>query len=712
MKITPANIAFNEQGTPLSNDFEDVYFSNNDGLAETEYVFLQGNRLFERWQSHPQSHFCIGETGFGTGLNFFCTAKLFKKFRQQFPDATLQHLYFISTEKHPIERSQIEQVLTKWSMFDAFTTQWLQRYPVSVDGIHRVHFDDNIILDLHYNDACDAFNSLYCPPSGLVDAWFLDGFAPSKNSAMWSQEVFTAMARLSKAKATLATFTAAGFVKRGLVEAGFSMRKQKGFGRKREMLVGELSSGLKEDTSHQYTSMSPPYFQRCTPSAILHNKPKAQTTTNERNDTVCVTGNGLAGAIMALKLVQQGVYVDLVWSGNAPADAASGALVGGFYPQLNAQNNYASRLQLSSFLYAKNFYNELHQISPFNHQWCGALQLGFNKNTQERLSKLSKDAIWPSEIAHSVSPETASNIANIAIPYASLYMPLAGWISPVSLVNACIQAAMQTGKLRLRPNTSLVSFDDTAQTNQHDASQHNTSTQTSAALQVRLEHQGKETIESFSALVIATGSGSQSLLSPLVPLRVTRGQIELIESSGTLANLQTLICHKGYLTPALKGFHALGSSYVKNDKQCDVRQEETEQNFDMHTKSMHAATWLGEFEQYKAQANNYSRAAIRCSSPDHLPVVGTVPSEAQLLELASLYKALPAHHYKVPSVRKNVYVLTGLGSRGLTTAPLMAELLVSEMLNRPLPLPLDLLNALMPNRFIVRSLIRRQALES
>lgn len=711
MKITPANITFNEQGTPTSDDFGDVYFSNHDGLAETEYVFLQGNRLLERWKNHPLPHFCIGETGFGTGLNFFCTAALFSQFKQQHPHLPLQDLYFISTEKHPIEYSQIKQVLAKWPVFETFTQQWIARYPVSLDGIHRVHFKNGIHLDLHYNDAGDAFDSIYSPPQGLVDAWFLDGFAPSKNTAMWTQQVFNAMARLSTAHATLATFTAAGFVKRGLAEAGFAMRKQKGFGRKREMLVGELQTHSEPSTS-KYSAASPPYFQRFALEAELyssaHNTADAQTATR-----VCVTGNGLAGAIMALKLVQQGIKVDLIWSGNKPADAASGALIGGFYPQLNAQNNHASRLQVSSFLYAKNFYNDLHQQSPFEHSWCGALQLGFNQNTQVRLNKLNSTALWPAQIAHYVSPQAASDIAHVDVPYPSLFMPLAGWISPHSLVNACIDAALQSGNLNLIPNTTLLSFDEIE--NQQQSSEVNKpieSSQASQKVAVKLINANKESSAAYAALVIATGSGSQALLSPLIPLRLTRGQIELVESTGTLSHLQTLICHKGYLTPALNGFHALGSSYIKNDKQNDIRQAETTQNFAMHVKSMQQAKWVNEFEQLQAQPKNHARAAVRCSSPDHLPVVGAMPSSQQLEQLASLYKALPVHHYQVPSVRKNVYVLSGLGSRGLTTAPLMAELLVCEMLNRPLPLPLDLLNALMPNRFLVRSLIRRQALQA
>jgi tRNA 5-methylaminomethyl-2-thiouridine biosynthesis bifunctional protein len=201
------------------------------------------------------------------------------------------------------------------------------------------------------------------------------------------------------------------------------------------------------------------------------------------------------------------------------------------------------------------------------------------------------------------------------------------------------------------------------------------------------------------------------LLKDIVELRTTRGQIELIKSTPTFAKLKTLLCHKGYFTPAHNGQHALGSTYIKEDADTQVRASETEQNFAMHIKSMEKADWvneLGELNQSSDQSRNSARAAVRCSSPDHLPVVGALPSPLQNAELSDLYKALPVHNYPVPSVLPNVFVLTALGSRGLTTAPLMAEILVSQLLGRPLPMHNELINTLSPNRFLVRDLIRRQ----
>ncbi len=92
--VTHADIHFNQENTPISDQFDDVYFSNQDGLEESRYVFQQGNQLWQRWQKHEQAYFIIAETGFGTGLNFLAVTTLFREFRQQFPQATLQRLFF------------------------------------------------------------------------------------------------------------------------------------------------------------------------------------------------------------------------------------------------------------------------------------------------------------------------------------------------------------------------------------------------------------------------------------------------------------------------------------------------------------------------------------------------------------------------------------------------------------------------------------------
>jgi len=210
-----------------SKEFDDVYFSAVDGLAETRHVFLDGNGLPEAWGDCDE--FVIAETGFGTGLNFLAAWALFDEAAN-----TGQRLKFISVEKFPLTQGQIKDALSHWLELEPRASQFLAAY----DEVLEVGFCDfgSVSLELHLGDV----NEVMPTWNAAVDAWFLDGFKPSTNADMWSETVFRNMARLSKAGTTFATFTAAGFVRRGLQEVQFDVRKVKGFGTKRDMSVGEF----------------------------------------------------------------------------------------------------------------------------------------------------------------------------------------------------------------------------------------------------------------------------------------------------------------------------------------------------------------------------------------------------------------------------------------------------------------------------------------
>ncbi|MGB4058531.1 MAG: tRNA (5-methylaminomethyl-2-thiouridine)(34)-methyltransferase MnmD [Alphaproteobacteria bacterium] len=215
-------------GAPRSKQFDDVYFSAENGFAETQHVFLKGNGLPEGWQGRER--FVIAETGFGTGLNFLCAWQLFNE-----TAVSGQKLEFISIEKYPLSVLKIEEALVRWrELFPEALKFFLEKYPRHCSGTHRIEMSDNVLLTLVFDDVNAAIPLM----TGGVDCWFLDGFRPASNPEMWSETVFQNMARLSNPGATFATFTAAGFVKRGLQAAGFEVNKVRGYGRKRDMLTG------------------------------------------------------------------------------------------------------------------------------------------------------------------------------------------------------------------------------------------------------------------------------------------------------------------------------------------------------------------------------------------------------------------------------------------------------------------------------------------
>ncbi len=296
--IGHAQLQWDEDGQPVSSVFGDVYFSRANGLEETRHVFLQHNQLSERWQQLTAGeHFTIAETGFGSGLNFLAAWQLWLNTAP----ASAQ-LHFVSVEKFPLTKPDLQRALALWPELDEFIAQLLAAYPTFVGtGFHRLSFmDGRIKLTLIINDASTGFAQLlatthpaFASQCAKIDAWFLDGFAPSKNPQMWSDALFTAIRQLSRAGTTAATFSAAAIVKQGLTLAGFTIQKVAGFGRKREMVKACMEQAPAIDYQDSLQSRS--YSPYPVPWTI-------NTNTVAEKKHALVIGGGLAGCTSARAL--------------------------------------------------------------------------------------------------------------------------------------------------------------------------------------------------------------------------------------------------------------------------------------------------------------------------------------------------------------------------------------------------------------------------
>lgn len=685
MKSKHAQVHFNESGTPVADHFDDVYFSNDSGIDETQHVFVAGNDLAERWQQWRNPTFVIAETGFGTGLNFLVAMRAFNEFRAANPDHPLKRLYFITTEKFPLPQQDMQRALEAFPALKDEAEALASLYPMGLEGCHRLHFDSHsTTLDLWIGDVHELLPQWHSPVNGLIDAWFLDGFAPSKNPDMWTDALFSQMARLSKTGTTFGTFTAAGIVKRGLAGVGFTIKKRNGFGRKRDMLTGVFSQD-NENVQHKLRLPTGPYYRYANGSL-------------DKTSKVAVVGSGLAAATACLALVKRGICTTLYFDGDTLASGASGNPQGGFYPQLHSEASIASRIQAHSFLYARQAYDHTIEhakacgLADVTHDFCGVIQLSFNDKVADRQNKLAAADVWPDALIKPVDSKEVSDIANLALPYSGLYIGLGGWISPPQLVTTMIEEALQSGKLELKPNHTYVS--------------HETVETTKQRVRIRFNLGSAESEEVITAdhLILALGAGAVNASDfDSLSLRPVRGQVEAIPTQMPIEQLNTVLCHKGYMTPALDGRHALGSTYVKNDLSTEVRSDETETNLATHVQAL-ANTSIVQALQHDGKA----RAATRLGSPDHQPVVGALHDFDSLkgdYAMLGVGKPLNASPVLPNSV---VSTLTCLGSRGLTTAPLMAEVLVSSLCKEPLPLSNDLLNAVNTSRFMTREAIRSQ----
>lgn len=685
MKSKHAQVHFNESGTPVADHFDDVYFSNDSGIDETQHVFVAGNDLAERWQQWRNPTFVIAETGFGTGLNFLVAMRAFNEFRAANPDHPLKRLYFITTEKFPLPQQDMQRALEAFPALKDEAEALASLYPMGLEGCHRLHFDNHsTTLDLWIGDVHELLPQWHSPVNGLIDAWFLDGFAPSKNPDMWTDALFSQMARLSKTGTTFGTFTAAGIVKRGLAGVGFTIKKRNGFGRKRDMLTGVFDRDH-ENVQHKLRLPAGPYYRYADDSL-------------DKTSKVAVVGSGLAAATACLALVKRGISTTLYFDGDTLASGASGNPQGGFYPQLHSEASIASRIQAHSFLYARQAYDHTIEhakacgLADVAHDFCGVIQLSFNDKVAERQNKLAAADVWPEALIKPVDSKEVSDIANLALPYSGLYIGLGGWLSPRQLVTAMIEEALQSGKLELKPNHTYVSHEAVETTKQR--------------VQIRFNFDSAESEEVITAdhLILALGAGAVNASDfNSLSLRPVRGQVEAIPTQMPIEQLNTVLCHKGYMTPVFEGRHALGSTYVKNDLSTDVRGDETEMNLATHEQAL-ASTDIVQALQHDGKA----RAATRLGSPDHQPVVGALHNFDSLKEhytMLGVGKPLTSAPVLPSSV---VSTLTCLGSRGLTTAPLMAEVLVSSLCKEPLPLSNELLNAVNTSRFMTREAIRSQ----
>lgn len=377
---------------PVSQEFDDIYFSKEDGLAETAHVFLKGNDLPEAWAS--KNHFTILEAGFGTGLNFFSAWKLFEE------TATKeQRLDFISVEKFPLTPDEVKNALSHWTdYFDGRVEKFLQNYPLRIAGFHRIIISDQITLTLIFDDVNRALPQVEAD----VDCWFLDGFTPSKNPEMWSEIVFSNMARLSNHDTRFASFTAAGEVRRGLEEAGFEVIKKKGFGHKREMITGKLKEKKEFLVRHKLTGKR-----------------------------IAIIGGGLAGTSCAYVLKKYGFEPVIYEKGGALGVGASGNNLGLYNPRFSKKRDNLSDFFSSAYAQLINLAKQAGEAVGYSP--CGALHLMNDDKKLGRYKSMSENWQWHSDHVGIVNAVEASKIAGISVDFEALYLPDSGTVSPQKL---------------------------------------------------------------------------------------------------------------------------------------------------------------------------------------------------------------------------------------------------------------------------------------
>lgn len=655
-------LEWNALDEPQSSLYGDCYFSASGGDAESQHVFIDGSRLAARFAEADGATFSIGELGFGSGLNFLLSWSLFE---HSAPAGA--RLHYWSVDRYPLRRDALERALTRWPGLAPQRDELLNAYPPPVPGVHRRRFaSGRVSVDFVWADISDALEELDALPQPGIDAWFLDGFAPSRNAAMWAPEVFRAIARSSKAGASVASYSAAGQVRRGLEAAGFTVSKRPGFGSKRECVAAVLE---------QAVPAAPP---RSTPWDLAEGPAL-------RPAQVLVIGAGLAGAHAAAALARRGFSVTVVEAGD-PAAAASGNPQGVLFNRLSHQRSTLSDFSLFAFGFARTVYQQLFAEgrlrSNVDGDFAGCLQIDAPRGDPEALAEALQAL---PELARAVDVSEASALIGSRSQSGGIWQGDAGWLSPP----AVCRALLTTPGITLKRRCGEIEL----QRQQN-------------GLWSAVAADGAVLASAEVAILAAGVATRQFSQAAALPLRAVRGQTTQIPAPAG-QQLQASLCHRGYITPAQAGIHCIGASFGPGDEDTQLRENEHVSNLSALAGAL--PDWAEALEALDP-ATLGGRAALRCVSPDYLPLAGPVPlHNAFLQRFAKLGEDAKQLIGAPGPCHPGLYVSVAHGSRGLSYAALAAELIASQIAGDLLPLSRELQRAVAPARFLIRDIIRGKA---
>ncbi|ESQ84558.1 hypothetical protein AEAC466_09405 [Asticcacaulis sp. AC466] len=563
--INDANpeLYFAEDGAPRSGRFGDIYYSLQDGLSETRAVFLAGCNMPEMWRG--RGGISLLELGFGTGLNIAAVMQLWARTRE--PGA---HLHIFSIEGFIMSAQEAGQALRNWPELAEMTDALLAQWPKSRRGFHYMDFPQwGVSLTLGLMDVRAALTAW----QGMADAVFLDGFSPALNPDMWADDVFAQIAAKTRAGAPLATFTVAGFVRRGLQAAGFSVEKKPGFGRKRERLEAIRTGEV----------------------AVRPARPHK----------IAVIGAGISGCALVYQARLLGIGVDLFEAGNPGAGASGneGALV---TPRLDAGANAISDLYADAFAYAGALYRRLCPEAILSE---GAHQYEATDRDASRFARIVTQTGFADgdlrlfSAGEAIDGPTSSGI----------YIATALSVQPRTVLDALL-AGQQPVQVRVTGVTpSTVQGEDGDFTG-------------------------------YDAVILACGEGMLDLAGEGVRLQPVRGQVECVALTDGPGGA---ISWGGYALPLADGV-LFGATHVRDDRGSDIRAEDRALNIANLAKVIPAGAAMAE------HLPSRSRASVRVTTPDYLPVAGQAES--------------------------GVWLLTGLGARGFCLAPLLAKAVMTQIL--------------------------------
>lgn len=606
MRLPPRpELTWKQDGTPVDERVGDVYYSVEDGLAESRAVFLHGCGLPEAWRG--RANYTIAELGFGTGLNFLAAWQMWRN-----RASTDGWLSFVSFEGFPLDANDAARALSHWPELSELAEQLCARWPMRAKGVQQITWPkERLSLTLHTGPIEETL-----PQSAFkADAWFLDGFSPAKNEAMWADTVFPLMAERSKPGARVATFTVAGAVRRGLTEAGFEVEKKPGHGRKRERLEARFMS------QHDHS------VQQSTPR-------------------IAIIGAGIAGACLARQLTDRGAQVTVYEQASGPAEGTSGNPLALVMPRLDAGDSTQARLLVDAYLSAQHFYRDRPGVAP-----AETTHFPRDETEAQRFQKLLADPPLGLEQVEAIRKGGLLHKASMIL-------------RPAMLIPALLENVEVRWGEHSKTDVSNRSVNGT----------------------------------SFDAIILAAG-WQLSEITQALDLIGRLGQIEWYKSDMEAPPSALAAGHYALAS----GIERLwGATFADHDggipATSDAARAENESALDALS-----PYWLGEARN----ATVRSRAGVRATTADRLPLIGAFPNTEALMKdrraLERVGWVAGGSDYET----EGIYLAGGFGSRGFTWAPWAARILTAKIFDDPIPARIESLQATVPNRQVLRKLKRK-----
>ncbi|MBI3438112.1 MAG: FAD-dependent 5-carboxymethylaminomethyl-2-thiouridine(34) oxidoreductase MnmC [Proteobacteria bacterium] len=610
------DIDWSNAGAPRARAFDDIYFSREGGLAESDAVFLSGCGLPSAWRGRDR--FAICELGFGAGVNVLAAWRTWKCTRS--PHA---QLHISSIEAFPIERTEAARALAQFPEVADLAEKLVECWPVRAYAPQRLWFaEDGFSLTLHTGEAETILAGL----DAAFDAWFLDGFAPARNPAMWSEAVFREIARLSAPDARAATFTVAGDVRRGLESAQFAVEKKPGFGAKRERLVAQRTG--------------------------------AATVATVAPKRVAVLGAGIAGASVARALRRRGVETVVLDAGRELGASASGNPAGLVMPRLDREGPLRE-VFLAAYLDAVRAYDALDDVLV-----ARGVEQRADARHAEALADLLNDPPLPEDWMH-------------ALPSGAALHTRAGVVQPIAILQAFLKEAL------LMLDAPVAALEQVGEA-------------------WRLRAPDGRALLQADAVVLACGAAlTQFQPAKFLPIELSRGQIEW----GAGASPQHALTQGSYVAPFERGV-LFGATFDKLESAPANGTPHISSDAESRARNVEALSRIApEIARSLDASSLQSRASLRAATPDRAPIAGALPDEEawRTQNAVVAHGAEPAASPTLPGV----YVIGGLGARGLTSAPLLGECIAGELCGEPSLLSRQARAAIHPERFLKRALRRR-----